>query len=233
MVFTGNGVWVRDISGVAWEQALHLGDIMKSRCARGMWEETRKQREGERKESLQRSLINFHSRTPHQSVKTVTANVPQIGKMTVKFRQLKARIIYLFIKSLLQQLSTASKQMFFTTDVFFIHWTSNVNVSTQIRTHYFYKISCFVYIWKVVHIQRTISSPSQSPSLYNCPFRNWRTAFSCTWFSYVLLQLLHTLSIVLLDSQLLILCQLCCHVHVSEFFYPVEFKHMKKPTLEG
>ena len=39
---------------------------------------------GERKESLQRSLINFHfhpgsSGTP-QNVKTVTANVPQIRK---------------------------------------------------------------------------------------------------------------------------------------------------------
>ena len=113
MVFTGNGVWVRDISRVAWEQALHLGDIKKSRHARGMWEETRKQRAGERKESLQRSLINFHfhSRTPHQSVKTVTVNVPQIRKVTVKFRQLRARRIYLFIKLLLQQLSTASKHL--------------------------------------------------------------------------------------------------------------------------
>ena len=42
---------------------------------------------GERKESLQRSLINFHfpppgsSGTP-QSVKTVTTNVPQIRKVT-------------------------------------------------------------------------------------------------------------------------------------------------------
>ena len=59
------------------------------------------------------------------------------------------------------------------------------------------------------------------------------TAFSQTWFSYVLLQLLPTLSIVLLDNQLLILRQLRCHVHVSEFLYPVEFNGAKKPTLEG
>ena len=59
------------------------------------------------------------------------------------------------------------------------------------------------------------------------------TAFSWTWFSNVLLQLLPTLFIVLVDSQLLILRQLRCHVHVSEFFYPVEFNGAKKPTLEG
>ena len=56
---------------------------------------------------------------------------------------------------------------------------------------------------------------------------------SWTWFSYILLQLLPTLSIVLLDDQLLILRQLHCHVHVSGFFYPVEFNRAKKPTLEG
>ena len=114
MVFTGNGVWVRDVTRVAWQRALHLGDIMKSTHVRGTWEETRKQRAGERKENLQRSLINFHfhPRASHQSVKTVTANVPQIRKVTVKFRQPRACRIYLFIKSLLQQLSTASKQCF-------------------------------------------------------------------------------------------------------------------------
>ena len=58
-----------------------------------------------------------------------------------------------------------------------------------------------------------------------CPFRNWRTAFSWTWFSYVLLQLFPTLFIVLLNGLKT--------VHVSELFYPVEFNRAKKPTLEG
>ena len=35
------------------------------------------------------------------------------------------------------------------------------------------------------------------------------------------------------DGQLLILRQLRCHLHVSEFFYAVEFNRAKKPTLEG
>ena len=36
------------------------------------------------------------------------------------------------------------------------------------------------------------------------------------------------LSLVLLDGQA---SQLHCHVHVSEFFFPVEFNRPKKPTL--
>ena len=39
-------------------------------------------------------------------------------------------------------------------------------------------------------------------------------------------------ALVLLDCQLLILRQLRCHVHVSEFFYPVEFNRAKKPDIE-
>ena len=67
---------------VACEQALHLGDIVKSRRARG----DANALAGEKKESLHRSFINFHfhpgnPETP-QSVKTVTANVPQIRKVT-------------------------------------------------------------------------------------------------------------------------------------------------------
>ena len=48
-------------------------------------------------------------------------------------------------------------------------------------------------------------------------------------FSYVLLQLLPTLCFFLLDSQLLILCQLCSHVLkiISEFFFRVEFNLAK------
>ena len=48
---------------------------------------------------------------------------------------------------LLQQLPTASKQYFWPLIWFFIHWTSNFNVSARIRTQYF--DSRFVYIWKV------------------------------------------------------------------------------------
>ena len=91
--------------------------------------------------------------------------------------------------------------------VFLIHWKTNVSMSDRIRTQYF--DSCFVYIWKVVHIQKTRLPVA---------ITNWRTAFSWTWFSYVLLQLLSTLFIVFLYGQLLIIRQLRCHVHVTEFF---------------
>ena len=42
-----------------------------------------------------------------------------------------------------------------------------------------------------------------------------------------------TLSIVRLDGQLLALHQWHCHLHVSEFFYPVELSRAKKPMLGG
>ena len=88
----------------------------------------------------------------------------------------------------------------------------------------------------LLHLKRRpqfprLSSPSQS-TLYICPL-NQRKAWTWTWLSHVLLQLLPALSILLLDGQLLILRQLHWHVHVSEFFYPVEFNRAKKPTLEG
>ena len=94
-------------------------------------------------------------------------------------------------------------------------------MSDRTRTQYF--DSRFVYIWKVVYIQKTKLPVAIS---------NWRTAFSWTWFSYVLQELLPTVIIVLLDGQLLILRQLRCHVHVTEFFYAVEFNRAKKATLE-
>ena len=109
---------------------------------------------------------------------------------------------------------------------FFIHWKTNVNMSDQIRAQYF--DSRFLYIWKVVYIQKTSKLP--------VAITNWRTAFSWTWFSFVLLQLLPTPFIVLLDGQLLILRQLRCNVHVTEFFYPVEFNRAKwrwKAALES
>ena len=69
----------------------------------------------------------------------------------------------------------------------FIHWKTNVNMSDRIRAQYF--DSRFVYIWKVVYIQKTSKLP--------VAITNWRTAFSWTWFSFVLLQLLPTRFIVL------------------------------------
>ena len=90
-------------------------------------------------------------------------------------------------------------------------------MSDRIRAQYF--DSRFVYIGKVVYIQKTSKLP--------VAITNWRTAFSWTWFSFVLLQLLPIPFIVLLDGQLLILRQLLCNVHVTEFFYPVEFNRAK------
>ena len=102
---------------------------------------------GRGKESLQRSLINFHfypgnPRTP-QSVKTVTANVPQIKKVTTACQvslDSRERVELFIYKSLSQQ----HQPMFLITDMFiFSTGTSNFNVSTRIRTHYF--DSRFVY----------------------------------------------------------------------------------------
>ena len=68
---------------------------------------------GRGKESLQRPLINFHfypgnPGTP-QSVKTVTANVPQIKKVTIACQvslDSRGRIELFICKSLLQQLQS-------------------------------------------------------------------------------------------------------------------------------
>ena len=71
---------------IACEQTPYLKDIVKSGRARGMRKETQSRATRGRRENLQRSLINFHfhpgnPETP-QSVKTVTANLPQIRKVT-------------------------------------------------------------------------------------------------------------------------------------------------------
>ena len=166
-----------------------------------------------------------HARLRLRNPETLQSVKPQTCRRLEKWQ---VEFIYLFIKSHSQQLSTASKQCFWPLACFFfIHWTSNFNMSARIRTQYF--DSRFFYIWKDVHIPRLIS-PSQS-TLYICPL-NQRKAWSWTRLSHVLLQLLPALSILLLDGQLLILRQLHWHVHVSEFFYPVEFNRAKKPTLE-
>ena len=88
-------------------------------------------RGGRGKESLQRSLINFHFHpgnpgTP-QSVKTVTANVPQIRKVLRQPRT--RRIIYLFINRFRNSIKAMFLCFFFSTE------TSNFNLSARIRTH--------------------------------------------------------------------------------------------------
>ena len=119
--------------------------------------------------------------------------------------------------------------MFLTTGMFFFY---PLDIELQ---HVRSDKNSILWFSFLLHLKRRpqfprLSSPSQS-TLYICPL-NQRKACSRTWFSYVLLQLLPALSILLLDGQLLILRQLHWHVHVSEFFYPVEFNRAKKPTLE-
>ena len=105
------------------------------------------------KESLQRSFINFHFHpgnpgTP-QGVKMVTANVPQIRKVTTACQvslDSRGRVELFIYKSLSQQ---HQGNVFNHWYVFFFTGTSNFNVSARIRTHYF--DSRFVYFWKVVH----------------------------------------------------------------------------------
>ena len=108
--------------------------------------------------------------------------------------------------------------MFFTNDVSVfsvILWTSKFNVSARIRTQHF--DSRFVYIWKVVHSQKT-KLPVAITSFWKIVLfvrsGTGEQRFPGLWFSCVLLQLLPILSVDLLDSRLLILCQLRCHVHV-------------------
>ena len=108
---------------------------------------------GRGKESLQWSLINFHFHPGNpgtlQSVKTVTANVPQIRKVTTACQvslDSRGRVELFIYKSLSQQ---HQSNVFNHWYVFFFTGTSNFNVSARIRTHYF--DSRFVYFWKVVH----------------------------------------------------------------------------------
>ena len=89
------------------------------------------------KESLQRSLINFHFHpgnpgTP-QSVKTVTANVPQIRKVTTACQvslDSRGRVELFIYKSLSQQ---HQGNVFNHWYVFFSTGTSNFNLSARMR----------------------------------------------------------------------------------------------------
>ena len=91
-------------------------------------------------------------------------------------------------------------------------------MSTWIRTWFF--DSRLVYIWKVIHSQKT-KLPVTITSFWNSIFLSVSELEKSIFLDLVLLcftpQLLPTLSIDLLDGQPLILCQLHCHLLVSEF----------------
>ena len=141
------------------------------------------------------SKLSFLPQKPQDTAKHEnchTENVPQIRKwqLPVKFRQLgsveSTYLLNCFCNSFPLHQSNV-----LTTDMFFYPLD---NEHQRVCSE---KNSPFVYIWKVVHIQKT-KLPVAITNIINCPFRNWTTAFSWTWFSYVLLQLLSTLFVVLL-----------------------------------
>ena len=110
-------------SSFACEQALHLWDIMKSRRVTGDVKSSSWGRE--------RRACNDHSfifiSTPG-SPKHKNCHRKHARDWKVTLRQPRAHRIYLFIKLLSHQLSTASKQCFWPLMCFFfILWTSNYN----------------------------------------------------------------------------------------------------------
>ena len=141
------------------------------------------------------------------------------------------------------------KAMFLTTDMFFYPLDiERQRVRARIRTQYF--DSHFVYIWKVVQIQKaklpvaitniiwlpilelensvsldlvlfSLRTADAFPVVASLPPRARRDDRQCVCcsqarFSYVLLQLLSTLSIVFLDGPVLILRQLPCGIQSGE-----------------
>ena len=195
----------------------YLEKLTRERYARGdakLWGGAEKGRLA----TIYTHIFHFHPGNPGipQSVKTVTANVPQIRKVTrLSSFDSRERVEFIYLNRFRNSFPLHQSNVFDHWYVFFIHWTSNFSVSARIRTQYFH--FRFVYIWKVATFRR-LSSPSQSQTFYICPFR-WRTAFSWTWFSYVLLQLLPTLSNVLFDGQLLILILLIHRSYVIMYMF--------------
>ena len=134
---------------LACEQALLFGQAKRASRERAS--------EGPRKGELATisHKFSFPPRNPGtpQSVKTVTANVPQIRKVTTACQvslDSRGRVeLFIFIN----RFRNSIKAMFFFLNhwyvFFFLTGTSNFNVSARIRTHYF--DSRFVYFWKVVH----------------------------------------------------------------------------------
>ena len=210
---------------IACEQNLHLGDIVKSWHARGTLEETRKWGKwgggwggvGGWKEELASTTHKFlfppwkpqNTAKCEKCHRKFAAGWKSDSRLSRLDSQWRIEFIYL-LNHFRNSISSASKQCFWPLICLFVHWTLNFNVSAGIRIQYF--DSLFVYIWKVVHIQKTKLPVAITNIIiyyiilyYICPFWNWRTVFSWTWFSYILLKLLATLSIVLLDNQVLIL----------------------------
>ena len=137
-------------------------------------------RAGKRKESLQWSLTNFHFHPGNprtsQNVKTVTAECCRLEKwqLSVKFRQPRAHRIYLFILNhYCNSFPLHQGNVFYHWYVLFIHGTSNFNVSARIRTQYLLNRFLFcLHLKSRPHSITRLSSPSQSPTLYTCLFRN-------------------------------------------------------------
>ena len=112
--------------------------------------------------------------------------------------------------------------MFLTTDVFFL---SSGHQTTMVHTDK----NSILWFSFCLHLKSHPQSEGYAPGhnhqflkhsilIFFCLFRNWRRAFSWTWFSYVLLLSCFLLFLFdLLDGQLLILRQLHCHLPVSEF----------------
>ena len=130
---------------------------------------------------------------------------------------------------------TVSKQCFWSLKIYFFfprgHRTSTCPLGWKLNT--LILVSFTFEKSSILQCRRLLPVAITNKNIYwtyICPFRNWRIPFSSTWLSEVVLQLLHTLSLALLYSQA---TQLHCQVHISHFFYPVEFNRAKKPTLEG
>ena len=198
--------WVHHLLSLAYEQALHFGDIVKSTRAKGYsfpqhqsnvfdhWYvifyplDIELQRVRTKKNSILSFSFRLHLKSRHI----------QKTKLPVPI----TNILYLSVPKLDFQKSPSSDLI----------WTSRDFIARLADS----RPKKLAALAKKL-VRSTCSKPI--PELENS--------------SYVLLQLLPTLSIVLLDGQQLILRQLRCHVHVSEFFYPVEFSRAKKLTLEG
>ena len=126
-------------------QALHLKISRKVDVREARERRRESGGRGERNESLQWSLINFHFHPGNpetlQSVKPQTCRRLEKWQPPVDFRQPRARRIYLFIYLLnrirnnfpLHQSNVFDHWYVF----FFIHWTSNFNMSARITTQYF------------------------------------------------------------------------------------------------
>ena len=143
---------------------------------------------GRGKESLQRSLINFHFHPGNpgtlQSVKTVTANVPQIRKVTTACQvslDSRGRVELFIYKSLLQQ---HQSNVFNHSDVFFFHVDIELQrVCSDENLILWFLFHLILKSHPYCSVEDRLPSQSPTKTLYVCPFQNCRIAFSWTWFS--------------------------------------------------